>query len=173
MLTENVERTLAMSTTLKNLVRPLTGYSRMQKFALFLIADLAGPDSIAKFYTETLAEWMCCSARSTQYALRALEKKGNLISLQEKTGRGHHHVYRVEVVNVTVPVVTEPLPAAIPPTNSTKPLTVYDPLPEETPEQRERVKAMLAAKKAELLAKKREDKRERPGRTARNHTKLV
>lgn len=167
-----------MSTTLKNLIRPLTGYTLVQKTTLFYLADLAGPDGTVSVYTGTLAEWMCCNVRTAQRALRALEKKGTLTPLQEKAGRGYHHVYRINVYAspVTqppvedVPVVTEPLP----PTNGAKPTTLTpEQLAERDAEQYARHKAKLEAMKAAIAAKKREERRERPGRSARHQAGSV
>lgn len=172
-----------MSNSLKNLVRPLTGYGLAQKSALYILADLAGPDGTVYVYTEKLAEYMNCSIRTTQRALHKLEEKECLTSLRDKAGRGRANWYRFNVDRLNNVSSVESVPVAVPdtlpPTNGRvvppkkKPLTVYDPLPPETPERKAEIKAMLAAKKAELLAKKHEEKRERPGRAARSQTKLV
>ena len=157
-----------MSHALVNKVKPLTGLTFAEKSILFQLADLSSNGEIIFFRMSTLTLYAGCSYSTAQRTLRRLERLGKIIPLEEKRGRSSMLGYRFDVCAppVVQPPVTEPLP-----TNGKKPLTVHDPLPPETPERAAEIKALLAAKKAELLAKKREEKHERPGRAAREGRK--
>lgn len=166
-----------MSHALVNKIKPIPGLSGIDKNILKELADLSANGETVFIHMDRLILYTGFSYSTIQRALRRLERRGVLVPLERKGGRGSIPQWRIDLSPLYVPV-TEPLPA-IPPTNGhvappkKKELTVYDPLPEETPERKAEIKAMLAAKKAELLAKKQEEKRERPGRTARKESNRV
>lgn len=168
-----------MSTSLNKNLREMTSLSGGEKAVLHWLCDLSLNGETVYTYVKSLAIYTARSERHVQYVLRHLERRGILIPLEEKKGRGSRLNYRINLnaaAPVAAPVVTEPLPA-IPPTNghvvppsSAKPPTTLTPeqLAARDAEQYARHKATYEAKKAEIAAKKREEKRERPGRSARH-----
>lgn len=171
------EWTFSMSHALVNKIKPIPGLSGIDKTILKELADLSANGETVFIHMDRLVLYTGFSYSTIQRSLRRFERRGVLVPLERKGGRGSIPQWRIDLSPLYVPAVTEPLPA-IPPTNGhvvppEKPLTVHDPLPPETPERKAEIKAMLAAKKAELLAKKQEEKRERPGRTARKESNRV
>lgn len=168
-----------MSHALVNKIKPIPGLSGIDKTILKELADLSANGETVFIHMDRLVLYTGFAYSTIQRSLRRWERRGVLIPLERQGGRGSIPQWRIDLSSLyvpaaqppveDVPVVTEPLP----PTNGAKPTTLTpEQLAERDAEQYARHKAKLEAMKAAIAAKKREERRERPGRSARHQAGL-